>query len=99
MLAVDKMKKISLGGMVAGALIIASSFSVTGCLTDDKKDEDTTTAGTHTALSTEQTIDVGAQGASGGSVIDIDAAKALSSIEANAAQATIDLVFMYYGGA
>ena len=37
------MKKISFGGMIAGAMIIASSFSVTGCLTDEKNDEPTPT--------------------------------------------------------
>jgi hypothetical protein len=92
-----KIKKISFGGMIAGAMIIGSSFSVTGCLTDDDKDDSTAT--TKTPLSTESTIDVGAQGASGGSVIDLDSAKAWSSAVANANQSGIDLVFMYYGGA
>jgi hypothetical protein len=36
-------KKLSLGGFIAGGLIIMSSFSVTGCLTDDKDDDTTST--------------------------------------------------------
>jgi hypothetical protein len=94
------MKKMTLGGLVAGALVFVSSFSVTGCLTKDDNNDTTKTDTTHhTALGTETTIDAGAQGATLGSVLDLDAGKALSSAQANAAQATIDLVFMFYGGA
>lgn len=93
------MKKISFGGMIAGAMIIASSFSVTGCLTDDDKDADSTDVTTKTPLAAEKTIAAGAQGATLGSVLDLDAGVALSSTAANAAQGTIDLVFMYYAGA
>ncbi|MDB5050423.1 MAG: hypothetical protein JWO30_3494 [Fibrobacteres bacterium] len=98
MLALGKMKKISLGGMVAGALIVASSFSVTGCLTDDKK-TDSTATGTHTAFPAATTIAAGAQGAALGSVLDLDTKTALTSAQANAAQSSIDLVFMFYAGA
>ncbi len=92
-------KKVSLAGFVAGALIIASSFSVTGCLTDSKKD---TTAvvdtAKHTAFPTATTVAAGAQGATLGSVLDLDTKTALTSAAANAAQGSIDLVFMFYGG-
>jgi hypothetical protein len=92
-------KKVTLGGMFVGALMLASSLTVTGCLTDDKKDSTVTTDTTHhTALAAGTPIAIGAQGASGGSVIDIDNAVALSSAQANAAQSTIDLVFLYYNG-
>ncbi|MEO7777423.1 MAG: hypothetical protein ABIY63_07825 [Fibrobacteria bacterium] len=94
-------KKVSLGGFVAGALIFVSSFSVTGCLTDSKDKDSTTTPppGTH-ALSTEMALSVGAQAhATYGSVIDIDSGKTWKSAVANANQAGIDLVFLYYGSA
>ena len=37
------MKKSTLGGMLVGAMVVMSSLSMTGCLTDDKKDEPTPT--------------------------------------------------------
>ncbi|MDQ3000626.1 MAG: hypothetical protein M3Y08_05130 [Fibrobacterota bacterium] len=90
------MKKVSLGGMIAGMMMVATSVSFTGCLTDDKDDEPAST--TKTALAAEMTIAAGAQGATLGSVLDLDAGVALGSVAANAAQESIDLVFMYYGG-
>jgi hypothetical protein len=89
-------KKFSVGGMFVGALVLVSSLSFTGCLTDDKKD-DKPKDSTH-ALTAPVEVDVGAQGASGASVIDIDSAKTWTSAVANANQSGIDLVFMYYGG-
>lgn len=92
-------KKVTLGGMFVGAMMLASSLSITGCLTDDKKDS-TETPGTHTALPSATTLTIGAQGhATYGSVIDIDSAKAWTSAVANANQAGIDLVFLFYGDA
>jgi len=92
-------KKVTLGGMFIGAMMLASSLSVTGCLTDDKKDDTTKTdPGTHTDLPAAKTLNVGAQGhATYGSVIDIDSGKAWTSAVANANQAGIDLVFLFYG--
>jgi hypothetical protein len=92
-------KKVTLGGVFVGAMMLASSLTMTGCLTDDKKDppKDTTT---HTPLSAADTLTIGAQGhPTYGSVIDIDTKKALTSTEANAHQADIDLVFLFYGNA
>jgi hypothetical protein len=100
MIVWGKLKNVTLGGIFVGALMAMSTVSMTGCLTDDKKDTTTTTPGTHTDLAAGTTVTIGAQGhATYGSVIDIDAAKALTSTEANAAQSDIDLVFLYYGGA
>ena len=87
-------KKLAFAGLVIAGL--SFNLTTTGCLTDSKKD-DTTTAPKHTAFATEVTLDVGAQGASAGSVIDIDSAKAWDSKTANANQEKIDLVFMNYG--
>lgn len=100
MMSLLNMKKVFAGAFFAGCFMVVSTTTLTGCLTDDKTDAiDTTTAAKHTPLSTETTIDVGAQGATGGSVIDLDSGKAWGSIVANANQPGIDLVFMYYGGA
>lgn len=93
-------KKVTLGGMFIGAMMLASSLTVTGCLTKDDKDTTATNPGTHTDLAAGTTVTIGAQGhPTYGSVIDIDAAKAMTSSEANAAQSDIDLVFLYYGSA
>jgi hypothetical protein len=84
------------------ALPLTMSTTLTGCLTDDDKDStpDTTKS---TPLSAEKTLSVGAQGATLGSVMDIDAATeaamVLNSAAANAAQESIDLVFLFYGNA
>lgn len=83
-------------------LPLTMTTTLTGCLTDDKEDTTKTDTVKHTALSAEKTLSVGAQAATLGSVMDLDAttdaAMVLNSAAANAAQATIDLVFMYYGG-
>ena len=93
-------KKIFSVGLIALPMAFLSTTTLTGCLTDDKK-EDTTTPPKHTALSAEKTLAVGAQGATLGSVMNLDAATdaemVLSSAQANAAQEEIDLVFMFYG--
>jgi hypothetical protein len=92
-------KKVTLGGMFVGAMMFAGSLSITGCLTDDKKDDSTAT-GTKHDLPAATTLSVGAQGhATYGSVIDIDSAKAWTSAVANANQSGIDLVFLFYGDA
>jgi hypothetical protein len=90
-------KKVTLGGMFVGAMMLASSLSITGCLTDDKKPDTTATTTKHD-LPSATTVTIGAQGhATYGSVIDIDSGKAWTSAVANANQAGIDLVFLFYG--
>src|SRR6185369_1214510 len=65
-------KKVTLGGMFVGAMMLASSLTVTGCLTDDKKDTTTTTPGTDTDLVAKSTTTLGAQSATPGSSLDLD---------------------------
>jgi len=90
-------KKILAAGFFAGC-IMSASVSLTGCLTDDKKDT-TSTVPTSTPWGAETVVQVGAQGnASYGSAIDLDAKKVMLSAEANAAQSSIDLVFMFSTG-
>lgn len=92
-------KKVSLGGMFVGAMMLAGSLSITGCLTDDKKDDTTTTTTKH-PLGTETTLSAGGQGhPTLGSVLELDAGKVLLSAAANADQANIDLVLLYFAGA
>ena len=83
------------------AIPLTMTTTLTGCLTDEGDDD--STGGTKTALSAEKTLSVGAQAATLGSVMDLDAATdaamVLNSAAANAAQESIDLVFMFYGGA
>jgi hypothetical protein len=91
-------KKFSLGGAFVGAMVIASSLSFTGCLTDDKDDKDTTKAGT--AFGTFKTLNAGGQGHTTiGSVLELDAGTVLSSSVANNNQDDIDGVLLYYSGA
>jgi len=94
-------KKVTLGGMFVGVMMAVSTVSMTGCLTNDKTTDTTKTDTTHhTALVAGTSLTIGAQGhPTYGSVIDIDAGTALTSIQANAAQSTIDLVFLFYGNA
>jgi hypothetical protein len=93
-------KKVTLGGMFVGVLMAVSTVSMTGCLTSDNKDTTKTDTSHHTALPAGTSLTIGAQGhATYGSVIDIDAPAALTSAQANAAQSTIDLVFLFFGGA
>lgn len=92
-------KKILGIGLVAVPLTMTTTL--TGCLTDEEKDPpaDTTKS---TPLSAEKTVTLGAQAATLGSVMDLDAATeagmVLGSAAANAAQESIDLVFLFYGG-
>lgn len=46
----------------------------------------------------DTTLTVGAQGAAEGSVVDLDSGVVMASAEANANQAKIDLVYLYYNG-
>jgi hypothetical protein len=95
-------KKFAVAGLFAGC-IMSASVSLTGCLTDDKKDStktpDTSTTGHSTPWGAETVIQVGAQANSAyGSAIDLDAKKALLSSDANKVQGTLDLVFFYSDG-
>ncbi len=90
-------KKI-LGAGFFALCIMSASVSLTGCLTDDKKDT-TSTVPTSTPWGAETVVPIAAQGnATIGSAVDLDAKKVMLSSEANAAQSTIDLVFMYSTG-
>jgi len=88
-------KKFVAAGLFAGC-VLSTGVSLTGCLTSDTKDTPSTTTKTWSA---DTTIQVGAQGnATLGSAIDLDAKKALLSAAANAAQSSIDLVFLFSDG-
>ena len=93
-------KKILTGGLVLGGMLFVNT-TLTGCLTNDTKATDTTKTDTthHTVFGTATTINAGAQGAALGSVLDLDAGVAMTSAAANAAQSSIDVVFMFYGSA
>jgi hypothetical protein len=101
MIGMGNIKKILAGGLVAGSMLMVSTTALTGCLTKDeeKAPVDTTTPAKHTAIVAAVTIAAGAQGATLGSVLDLDAGVALGSAAANAAQGDIDLVFMFYASA
>jgi hypothetical protein len=68
-------------------------------LTEDKKADSTKVKSDSTPWGPEVSVTVGAQGnTTYGSAVDLDAKKVLKSSEANAAQATIDLLFVFSGG-
>lgn len=90
-------KKFSLGGAFVGAMVIASSLTFTGCLTDDKDDPETPAA--KDSVKTKS-VSVGAQGNNTlGSFIDLDTYSVLKQAAAEAASGTVDLVFSYSGTA
>lgn len=90
-------KRISVAGLLAGCML-SMNVSLTGCMTDDKKDSTGTTE-KHTPFGAETTVSIGAQGnATLGSAIDLDTKTVMLSGAANAAQGTIDLVFVFSGG-
>jgi hypothetical protein len=94
--------KIVAAGFLA-ACMMSASVSLTGCLTDNKKDTTAVYVDTskhdsakHTPWGPETVIQAGAQGNTAlGSAIDLDTKKALLSNAALAAQGTIDLVMIY----
>lgn len=90
-------KKVSLGGLVAGALIVVSSFSVTGCLTDDKNDGTDTTGNDTTTASvlTTKDIQLGAQKNTKASSLDLDTWTAYTAAEGAAHSADVDVIFAY----
>lgn len=89
-------KYLGIGMLV---LPLTMSATLTGCLTEDDPDDPPPTS---TPLAAEKNVTLGAQGATLGSVMDIDAATetamVLNSSAANAAQESIDLVFLFYSG-
>ena len=93
MMVWEKVKKVSLGGMFVGAMMLASSVTMTGCLTDDK-DDDKPTAKDTTIIKMGT---VGAQSnSSAGSFLELDAWKVLKVSEVTSSNAPdIDLVFAY----
>ena len=100
-------KKILAGGFIAACFMMLSTTTLTGCLTDDKKDADTTTkvdttkkdTAKHTMWPTAGSFMVGAQAhATLGSAVDVDAgptAGVLLSAAANLNKGKIDFVFAY----
>ena len=52
-----KVKNVTLGGMFIGAMMIASTTTMTGCLTDDKKDSVVTPVDKSIKLTGEKTAD------------------------------------------
>ena len=89
-------KKFSVGGMFIGALVVGSSLTFTGCLTDDDPEDKPTTPGvTDTALVSKSAVSLGAQNATPGSSLDIDTwtVHAMTSAKANSTK--IDLIFAY----
>jgi hypothetical protein len=96
MMVWNKVKKVTLGGMFVGALVAMSTVTMTGCLTDDKKD---TTATTPTAKDTDlvakSTTTLGAQSAAQGSSLDLDTWSVYGITAAEAISTKIDLIFAY----
>ncbi len=84
--------------------MMALSTSFTGCLTNDNKDTtkapvDTTPKAIHTAFGSETTVSVGAQGhATYGTAVDLDTKTVMLSAAANAAQGSIDILFVFSSG-
>lgn len=91
-------KKIAAVGLLA-VCVVSTSVSLTGCLTDNKKDTtgvyvDTTKK--HTPWGPDYVFTAGAQGNTTlGSAIDLDTHKSMLVPAAMAAQGTIDLVMIY----
>src|SRR4051812_29958576 len=89
-------KKVTLGGMFVGAMMLASSLTVTGCLTDDKNDTTVTPpVVTDTDLVAKSTTTLGAQSATPGSSLDLDAWTVYGITAAKAVSTKIDLIFAY----
>jgi hypothetical protein len=86
-------KKFSLGGMFIGALVVGSSLTFTGCLTDD--DPEDPPAGTDTVLVSEAAVQLGAHNATPGSSLDIDTWMVYTMTPAKANSTKIDLIFAY----
>ncbi len=99
MKVMENVKKILAGGLVAGCFLVVSTTTLTGCLTDDKKDTVTKVdPAKHTPLNAEAMLSVGAQGhASLGTAVDLDNKTVMLSAAANAALGTIDVLFAYSG--
>jgi hypothetical protein len=87
-------KKFSVGGMFIGALVVASSLTFTGCLTDDDPEPTKPSAKDSTVVKTGT---VGAQSnTTAGSFVELDTWQILLSDAVTSALVTdIDLVFAY----
>jgi hypothetical protein len=89
-------KKVTLGGMFVGAMMLASSLTVTGCLTNDGKDSTATTpTAKDTDLVAKSSVTLGAQSATPGSSLDLDTWTAYGITAAKAVSTKIDLIFAY----
>lgn len=89
---------------ILAASMMALSLGLTGCLTDSKDDEEP--APTPVAWSSDSILNVGAQGhLTLGTAIDLDARRVMTSAVVNdssnafANQRSIDLLFVFSGGA
>ncbi len=88
-----KVKKVSLGGLFIGAMMLSSSLTVTGCLTDDDP-EDTTDTPAASELKTKS-IELGAQDNSKPSSLDLDTWTAYTASAGAAHAADVDVIFAY----
>jgi hypothetical protein len=99
MMVWSNVKKVTLGGMFVGAMMLASSLTVTGCLTDDKKDKDTIPTVTDSLKSAN--FEMGAQdNATLGSFVDVDNEfDVMLSSDAKIFAGDVDFIFAYSGTA
>lgn len=76
--------------------LLAASFSLTGCLTDDDGDKKGGNTDSTYAWTEGTTVTVGAQADTAhGSAVDLDVPRVLKSAAANNAQDSLDVVFAY----
>jgi hypothetical protein len=76
-------------------LPLTMSATLTGCLTEDDDDDTSGTGGTDSALVSKSTATLGAQSASQGSSLDLDAWTVWGITDAKANSTKVDLIFAY----
>ncbi len=92
-------KKILAGGFIAGCMMMVSTTTLTGCLTDSKKDSVVVTP-TKVDSVKSMDVNVGAQeNATLGSFVNLTNYSVLKLTAAEAASASVDLIFAYSGTA
>lgn len=89
----ETVKKSIAGGMVFSGLVFMSSVSLTGCLTDD--DPEDPPAASDTTLVSKSSTTLGAQSASAGSSLDLDAWTVYQAAAAKTNSTKVDLIFAY----
>ncbi len=99
MMVWGNMKKILAGGFVAGCMMMVSTTTMTGCLTDDKQDSVPVVVVKDTLKTATATM--GAQAnADYGSFVDVDMGfKTMKLTDAKAMAVDVDLIFAYSGSA